>query len=89
MLSQARCTRVPWASKPTIWYGSRMKVRDVLRLLRQDGWHLVATRGSHRQFKHATKPGKVTVAGREGLEVPTGTLRAIRRQAGLEDLEDQ
>ena len=32
---------------PTIWYGSRMKVRDVLRLLRQDGWHLVAARGSH------------------------------------------
>ncbi|HEX9843265.1 MAG TPA: type II toxin-antitoxin system HicA family toxin [bacterium] len=61
----------------------------MLRLLRQDGWYLVATRGSHRQFKHSAKPGKVTVAGREGLDVPPGTLRAIRRQAGLEDREDR
>ena len=65
-----------------------MKVRDVLRLLREDGWYIVTTRGSHRQFKHPTKPGKVTVAGRDGLDVPPGTLRAIRRQANLTEQEE-
>jgi predicted RNA binding protein YcfA (HicA-like mRNA interferase family) len=39
-----------------------MKVRDAMRLIEQDGWHLVATRGSHRQYKHTRKPGRVTVA---------------------------
>ncbi|MBP9035987.1 MAG: type II toxin-antitoxin system HicA family toxin, partial [Pseudomonadales bacterium] len=41
-----------------------MKVGDVLRLLHDDGWRLVATRGSHRQFTHPTKPGRVTVPGK-------------------------
>jgi len=43
-----------------------MKVRELLRLLRVDGWYLAATRGSHRQFKHLAKPGRVTVPGRPG-----------------------
>ena len=38
-----------------------MKVREILDILRRDGWFLVATRGSHRQFKHPAKPGRVTV----------------------------
>ena len=60
-----------------------MKVRDVLRLLKDDGWAVVATRGSHRQFKHATKPGRVTVTGHEGDDVAPGTLNSILKQADL------
>jgi predicted RNA binding protein YcfA (HicA-like mRNA interferase family) len=41
-----------------------VKVREVLRLLAEDGWEIVATRGSHRQLKHPTKPGRVTVVGK-------------------------
>lgn len=62
-----------------------MKVEDVLRLLKLDGWHLVATRGSHRQFKHATKPGRVTVAGKPSDDLAPGTLNSIYKQAGLKD----
>ena len=61
-----------------------MKVRDLLRLLEQDGWRVVRTRGSHRQLKHAAKPGTVTVAGKPSAEVPPGTLRAILKQARLQ-----
>lgn len=60
-----------------------MKVRDVIRRIEGDGWRLCRTRGSHRQFKHPAKPGKVTVAGSAGEDVPVGTLRAILKQAGL------
>ena len=62
-----------------------MKVRDVLRRMERDGWVLVATRGSHRQFKHAAKPGRVTVAGKPSSDLPPGTLRSILRQAQLEE----
>jgi predicted RNA binding protein YcfA (HicA-like mRNA interferase family) len=54
-----------------------VKVRELIRLLEDDGWHLVRTRGSHRQFKHPVKRGTVTVAGNLGVDVPHGTLRAI------------
>ncbi len=60
-----------------------MKVKDVIKQLEDDGWHLVRTRGSHRQYKHPTKPGLVTVAGKESADVPTGTLNSILKQAGL------
>ena len=60
-----------------------MKVREVLALLESDGWYLVRTRGSHRQFKHPTKPGTVTVAGKPSLDLPPGTLNSILKQAGL------
>jgi predicted RNA binding protein YcfA (HicA-like mRNA interferase family) len=62
-----------------------MKVRDLIRTLEQDGWYLAKTRGSHRQFKHPTKSGKVTVAGKPGVEVPPGTLNAVLKQAGLKE----
>ena len=65
-----------------------MKVREVLRLLREDGWNIVSTRGSHRQLKHPSKPGRVTVAGHDGLDVPPGTLKSIRRQARLDEDEE-
>lgn len=62
-----------------------MKVRDVLRLLHEDGWFLVATRGSHRQFKHAAKQGRVTIAGKNNDDLAPGTLNSILKQAGLKD----
>ena len=60
-----------------------MKVREVVRSLEQDGWVRVVTRGSHRQFKHPTKPGRVTVSGNLGDDMPKGTFASVRRQAGL------
>ena len=62
-----------------------MKVREVLARLEQDGWALARTRGSHRQFKHPTKPGRVTVAGKPRDDLAPGTLNSILRQAGLKD----
>ena len=61
-----------------------MKVRDVIRLLLDDGWFQVAQSGSHRQYKHPTKPGRVTVAGKSGHELAAGTLGSIAKQAGIE-----
>ena len=60
-----------------------MKVREVIRLLERDGWVLVITKGSHRQFKHPTKPSRVTVSGHLGDDMPQGTFASVRRQAGL------
>ena len=60
-----------------------MKVSKVLAMLRDDGWILVATRGSHKQFKHPTKRGRVTVAGRNSDDLAPGTRNSILKQAGL------
>ncbi len=60
-----------------------MKVKEVIKMLEQDGWNLVRTKGSYRQFKHPKKPGTVTVAGQPNLDVPPGTLNSILKQAGL------
>ncbi len=60
-----------------------MKVGDVIRLITADGWYLVTTRGSHRQYKHALKPGRVTVAGKPSDDVGPGTLNSILKQAQL------
>jgi len=60
-----------------------VKVREVIAVLESDGWFLVRTRGSHRQFRHATKPGTVTVAGKLSIDVPAGTLASVWKQAGL------
>jgi predicted RNA binding protein YcfA (HicA-like mRNA interferase family) len=62
-----------------------MKVRDVIRLIEADNWRLVATRGSHRQYKHAVKAGRVTIAGKPSDDVAPGTLNSILKQAGLKD----
>jgi predicted RNA binding protein YcfA (HicA-like mRNA interferase family) len=62
-----------------------MKFRDLLKRLEADGWRLKTQQGSHRQYKHPAKPGKVTVAGHPPVDVPKGTLRAILKQAGLEE----
>jgi predicted RNA binding protein YcfA (HicA-like mRNA interferase family) len=62
-----------------------MKVREVIRLLEADGWHHIATRGSHRQFKHPTKTGRVTVPGKPGDDLAPGTLNSILKQARLKE----
>lgn len=59
-----------------------MKVRDVLRRLRDDGWYPVKSRGGHRQFKHPTKSGRVTVSGSEQDDLAPGTWKSIQEQAG-------
>jgi predicted RNA binding protein YcfA (HicA-like mRNA interferase family) len=60
-----------------------MKVREVLRILEQDGWYLDRTRGSHRQFKHPSKSGLVTVPGKPNDDLASGTLNSILKQAGF------
>ncbi|HYW08900.1 MAG TPA: type II toxin-antitoxin system HicA family toxin [Longimicrobium sp.] len=60
-----------------------MKVREAIVLIEADGWKLARMRGSHRQFKHPSKPGTVTVAGKPSLDLPPGTLNSILKQAGL------
>jgi predicted RNA binding protein YcfA (HicA-like mRNA interferase family) len=60
-----------------------VKVSEILRMLQVGGWMLVATRGSHRQFKHANKPGRVTVPGKPGDDLAPGTLNSILKQSGL------
>jgi predicted RNA binding protein YcfA (HicA-like mRNA interferase family) len=60
-----------------------VKVREIIERLEEDGWELVRTRGSHRQFRHPSKPGTVTVAGKPSVDVPVGTLGSILKQGGL------
>jgi predicted RNA binding protein YcfA (HicA-like mRNA interferase family) len=60
-----------------------MKVREAIKLIEEDGWFLVRTRGSHRQYKHPQKRGLVTVAGKPGDELAPGTKNSILKQAGL------
>ncbi|HEU5198191.1 MAG TPA: type II toxin-antitoxin system HicA family toxin [Ktedonobacterales bacterium] len=60
-----------------------MKVREVIREIEGDGWYLVAVEGDHRQYKHPTKRGRVTIAGHPGKDVPPKTLASIFRQAQL------
>jgi predicted RNA binding protein YcfA (HicA-like mRNA interferase family) len=60
-----------------------MKVREVIKLLEADGWYLVATKGSHRQYKRPTKQGRVTIAGHSGDDLAPGTLNSILKQAQL------
>jgi predicted RNA binding protein YcfA (HicA-like mRNA interferase family) len=60
-----------------------VKIRFVLRMLADDGWVLVATRGSHRQFEHPVKTGRVTVAGKDSDDLAPGTFNSILKQAGL------
>jgi predicted RNA binding protein YcfA (HicA-like mRNA interferase family) len=60
-----------------------LKVREVIRLIENDGWRLVATRGSHRQYKHDVKTGRVTVPGKLNDDLAPGTLNSIFKQAKL------
>ena len=60
-----------------------MKIRDIIKQIEKDGWTLHSTRGSHRQFKHPAKPGRVTVPGHPGDDLSAGMLSSILKQAGL------
>jgi predicted RNA binding protein YcfA (HicA-like mRNA interferase family) len=60
-----------------------MKTREVIRMIKNDGWFQVPAKGGHRQFKHLRKPGRVTISGNLGKDVPAGTLNSILKQAGL------
>ena len=60
-----------------------VKVRDAIKMLEEDGWYLDRTRGSHRQYKHPSKRGLVTIAGKPGDELAPGTKNSILKQAGL------
>jgi predicted RNA binding protein YcfA (HicA-like mRNA interferase family) len=62
-----------------------MKISDILTIIRTDAWFLVATRGSHRQFKHPVKSGRVTVAGKFSDDLAPGTLNSILKQAALKE----
>jgi len=60
-----------------------VKVRDLIRLIESDGWQYVRTRGSHHQYKHPVKKGRVTVPGHPGDDVHFDTLKSVLSQAGL------
>jgi predicted RNA binding protein YcfA (HicA-like mRNA interferase family) len=62
-----------------------MKIREIIRMLKDDGWLLIAQRGSHQQWKHPTKLGRVTVAGKDNDDLAPGTLNSIFKQAGLKE----
>ncbi len=62
-----------------------MKVRDVIKLIEADGWYLVTTKGSHKQYKHPKKAGRVTIAGHPSDELAPGTLNSVLKQAQLKE----
>jgi predicted RNA binding protein YcfA (HicA-like mRNA interferase family) len=60
-----------------------MKYREIIKEIESDGWEQIGQAGSHRQFEHKTKKGKVTIAGKPNDDVHPKTLKSIRQQAGL------
>ncbi|MDT8427403.1 MAG: type II toxin-antitoxin system HicA family toxin [Pseudomonadales bacterium] len=56
-----------------------------MKLLENDGWVLVTTKESYRQFKHPTKPGRVTVPGKPADDTAPGTLNSVLKQSGLKN----
>jgi len=60
-----------------------MKVKEVIKMIEQDGWFMIRRRGSHRQYKHNNKKGVVTIAGHLNDDLAKGTLNSVFRQAGL------
>ena len=61
------------------------KVREAIRLIEQDGWRLVRTKGSHRQYRHPVKPGTVTIAGKPSDDLPPGAWNSILKQSQVEE----
>jgi predicted RNA binding protein YcfA (HicA-like mRNA interferase family) len=75
-----------WTDKHKIGQvNCNVKVRDIIDILIADGWSQIAQRGSHRQFKHPDRQGKVTVPGHMSDDLSPGTLKSILRQSGLEE----
>jgi predicted RNA binding protein YcfA (HicA-like mRNA interferase family) len=65
---------------------SVVKVRELIRIIEEDGWFHVRTTGSHHHYKHAAKPGIVTVPGNPNDDVRKGTLNSILKRAGLKEV---
>ncbi len=63
-----------------------VKVREIIKRLEEDGWYLVKMKGSHRQYKHPTKKGRVTIAGKPSMDLHPKTLDSILKQAGLKEV---
>lgn len=64
-----------------------MKIRDIIRLIEKDGWYMVVTKGSHRQYKHPQKSGRVTIAGHMNDDISPGTLNSVMKQANLKEVK--
>ena len=62
-----------------------MKVREIIKMIEADGWYLINTKGSHRQFKHPGKIGRITVPGHPNDTIAPGTLNSMLKQAGLKE----
>jgi predicted RNA binding protein YcfA (HicA-like mRNA interferase family) len=60
-----------------------MKVKEIIRIIEKKGWHLVSQKGSHRQYKHAAIPGRVTIPGNLNDDLPKGTVNSVFKQAGI------
>jgi predicted RNA binding protein YcfA (HicA-like mRNA interferase family) len=60
------------------------KTKEIINYIELDGWYFFTQKGSHRQFKHPEKPGRVTIPGRLSDDLPAGTAKSILKQAGLE-----
>lgn len=65
-----------------------MKIREIIKLIEADKWYLVATKGSHRQYKHSIKLGRVTIAGHPGHDLAPGTLNSVLKQAQLKEKKE-
>ena len=61
----------------------------MIKLIEADGWYLIVTKGSHRQYKHPSKPGRVTIAGKPSHDLAPGTLNSILKQAQIEKPESK
>lgn len=64
---------------------SILKVREIIKMIENDGWFLVATKGSHRQYKHPEKSGRITIAGHPSEDLAPGTMNSIVKQAHIKD----
>jgi len=69
--------------KDRINYNNIRKVRDIIKVITDDGWVFDRQSGSHKHYKHAIKPGLVTVAGQSGQDLDRGTRNSVLKQAGL------
>jgi predicted RNA binding protein YcfA (HicA-like mRNA interferase family) len=65
--------------------GIFLKVREIIKVIEADGWYLVMTKGSHRQYKHPEKSGRITIAGHLADDLAPGTMNSIYKQAQLKE----
>lgn len=76
-------SRPSWRGLGVVLKETQMKVREAIRLIESNGWYYVSSRGSHRQYKHRQKPGRVTIPGKLNDDLAPGTFNSILKQAGL------